>query len=66
MSTEDKHQDLKEGLCSLGLNGISDTQIESALRSCFPDGTDNIAEGEILRAVFLSIKRQDSADNVNR
>ena len=63
---EDNHQDLKEGLCALGLNGVSDAQIESALKKSFPQGTTNIVDGEVLRAVFLSIKRRNSTDNVNR
>jgi len=63
---QDNHQDLKDGLAGLGLSNISDTQIESALENCFPGGTENVDAGEILRAVFLSIKRQDSRDNENR
>ena len=63
--TEDKHTDIKQGLSALGLNDVSYAQIESALSSCFPDGTGNTAEGEILRQVFLSIRRWNSRDNVN-
>ena len=65
-TTEDKYEDLRQGLGALGLSNISDGQIESALKKSFPQGTENIPEGEILRAVFLSIKRQNSTDNVNR
>ena len=64
ISTEDNHQDLKEGLCALGLNGVSDAQIESALSSCFPNGTETVDEGQVLRAVFLSIKRRNSEHNL--
>ena len=64
--TGDNHQDLIEGLSALGLSNVSDAQIESALKKVFPQGIENIDSGEILRQVFLSIKRQDSTDNVNR
>ena len=64
-STGDNHQDLKEGLAALGLSNVSDAQIESALKKSFPQGTENIPNGEILKAVFLTIKRQNSTDNVN-
>ena len=63
---EDTHKDVKEGLCALGLSGVSNAQIESTLASCFPGGTGGTPEGEILRAVFLSIKRQNSTDNQDR
>ena len=65
-TTEDNHQDLKEGLCALGLSGVSNAQIQSALANCFPGGTGATPEGEVLRAVFLSIKRQNSTDNQER
>ena len=65
-STEDNHQDLKEGLIALGLSNVSDGQIESALKKSFPQGRANTSDGEILRAVFLSIKHQNTTDNVNR
>ena len=63
-STEDNHQDLKEGLLALGLSNVSDAQIESALKQSFPQGTENIPEGEVLRAVFLSIKRRNTEHNL--
>ena len=59
-------QTLREGLCALGLNNISYDQIESALKTSFPQGVAGIEEGEILRQVFLSIKRQNSTDNQER
>ena len=63
---QSNHQELKEGLAALGLRDVSDVQIDSALRECFPDGTENTDSAEILRQVFLSIKRQNTTDNVNR
>ena len=63
-SAEDEYEDLREGLGALGLSNISDAQIGSALKSCFPNGTADTPEGEILRAVFLSIKRQNTEHNL--
>ena len=65
-STEDNHQDLKDGLLALGLSNVSDAQIESALSNCFPNGTETVDEGQVLRSVFLSIKRRNSTDNQER
>ena len=62
------HVDLIEQLKQLGMDATTN-QIESSMASCFPDGTDNsddIDDGEILRAVFRHLKRQDTGDNVGR
>ena len=65
-SVENNYQDLRDGLSALGLSNVSDAQIESALKNSFPQGTTNIDSSEILKRVFLSIKRQNSTDNQNR
>jgi len=51
-----KHTDLIEALESLGLENITAEQIDSAIVKCFPDGTENISEDEILREVFRYLK----------
>ncbi len=61
-----KNTDLIEGLASLGIDNINNSQVEEALKKCFPDGVENVEEGEILRQVFCLIKEQNSNDNVNR
>ncbi len=63
--TTAKHTDLIDGLSSLGLNDITSSQVDVALTKCFPDGADNVDEGEVLRRVFCQIKEQNSTDNVN-
>ena len=60
------HSDLIEGLSCLGIDNIKPSQVEEALRKCFPDGIDNVGEGEVLRRVFCLIKEQNSTDNQNR
>ena len=62
----DKYAELKEGLETLGLTDISDPKIGTSLRQCFPNGTENVDEDEILTTVFRHIKCQNSRDNVER
>jgi len=64
-TTTTKHTDLIEGLNCLGLSDIKPSQIDNVLKKCYPNGTGNIEEGEILRRVFCQIKAQNSEDNVN-
>ena len=63
---QSKYVELKEGLESLGLTDITDPNIGSALTKCFPNGTDNIGEDEILTTIFRHFKCQNSSDNVGR
>jgi len=51
-----KHTDLIEALESLGLENITVEQIDSAILKCFPDGTQQVSEDEILREVFRHLK----------
>ena len=55
---------LVDGLNSLGLTTATGSQIEQVTKHLFPKGTEGIDQGEVLRAVFLHLKRQNSADNV--
>ncbi len=60
------YTDLIEGLNSLGLKDVKSSQVESAVKKCFPDGINNVDEGEVLREVFCLISEQNSNDNLNR
>ena len=64
-TTTTKHTNLIDGLSSLGIHDITSSQIDNVLKKCFPNGTNNVEEGEILRSVFCQIKAQNSEDNVN-
>ena len=55
-----KHTDLIEALEALGMENITTSQIDSAILKCFPDGTENTSEDEILREVFRHLKCRDS------
>ncbi|MEX1028112.1 MAG: AlpA family phage regulatory protein [Candidatus Paceibacterota bacterium] len=52
--------DLIDSLACLGLS-VSDQQVDAAVRECFPSGLQNLESGEVVRAVFLHLKRQVSS-----
>jgi hypothetical protein len=60
-----KYAGLIEGLTALGLF-VSQNQVVEAVNRVFPDGVDCKDQGEVLKAVFLHLKRQDSGDNLGR
>ena len=41
-----------------------DVQVAEAVKLLFPQGVSAIANGDVLRAVFLHLRRQNSSDNV--
>ena len=55
-----------DGLTALGLSSVSNDQVATAIKELFPSGIDGNDQAELLRAVFLHLKRQDSGDNVGR
>lgn len=48
-----------EGLRSLGMDGVTTVQVEEAVASSFPNGTQGIEGGYILRAVFRYLRHLD-------
>lgn len=57
---------LIEGLNSLGLTAATAAQVQRVTEELYPAGTAGIDQGEVLRAVFLHLKRQNSADKVGK
>jgi hypothetical protein len=55
------HSGLLEGLALLGLNCVTQEQVEAAQAACFPKGTTGHDEASVLRAVFRHLKRSGSA-----
>jgi len=55
-----------DGLTGLGISGVTDDQVAAAVKTLFPDGINSTDQADVLRAVFLHLKRQDSSDNVGR
>lgn len=60
------HAELLEGLAVLGLTTATAAQVDDALKAVYPRGVGESDRGGVLRAVFLHLKRQNSADNVGR
>lgn len=52
------YADLISGLDALGLSATA-AQVEVAVKQVFPDGIQKLESGEVIRAVFLHIKRQE-------
>jgi len=48
--------DLLAALQALGLVGVSAIQVADAVRVIYPKGTTGVAEGEVVRSVFLRLK----------
>ncbi len=55
-----------DGLTALGLSAVSNDQVATAIKELFPSGIADHDQAEVLRAVFLHLKRQNSGDNVGR
>ena len=60
-----KHTNLIAGLAGLGLSGITESQVEAALHTLYPQGTDGVDEPTQLRAIFVHLMRQDHHRNVS-
>lgn len=56
--------EILDGLEALGLT-VSATQVAEATKMVFPTGTDNIDQAEIVRAIFIHLKRKNSGVNVS-
>lgn len=55
-----------DGLAALGMQSVSNDQVATAISQVCPDGIDGLDQQEVLRDVFLQIKRQDCGDNVGQ
>jgi hypothetical protein len=49
---------LIDAVRALGLIGVAPTQVEAATRDLFPAGTAGTSPAQVIRAVFLRLKRQ--------
>lgn len=59
------YADVLDGVRALGLTMATGAQVDAAIKQLFPGGIDGVDLGEVIRQVFLSIKRQDSQNNVS-
>lgn len=60
-ATSGRHQAIIDSLKVLGMTGVTDAQIDSAISELFPNGQEDADQGELVRAIFLHIQRQDSS-----
>ncbi|MHA2063624.1 MAG: helix-turn-helix transcriptional regulator [Candidatus Thorarchaeota archaeon] len=51
---------LVDGLEALGMTDVKSRDIEKAIADCFPDGTKNVDQDEILKAVFRHLHRRNT------
>jgi hypothetical protein len=61
----DQHVEIVDGVRALGLP-VNVAQVDAVIKELFPAGVGGVDQGEIIRQVFLSLKRRDSSDNVGR
>jgi hypothetical protein len=57
---------LLDGLNALGLTTATAAQVEAVTKELYPAGTNGTDQGEVLRAVFLELRRRFSAGNVGQ
>ena len=62
---KNQYADLLAGLRSLGLE-ITAAQVEPVVKELFPVGIQNLDSGEVIRGVFLRIKRQNTTDSLGK
>jgi len=56
-STE--YAEVIDSLACLGMS-VTAEQVDAAVKECFPEGIQLLDSGEVVRAVFLHLKRQES------
>lgn len=57
---------LADGLRALGLSVANSATVAAAVKQLYPSGIPDTEDGEVLRTIFLHLKRRDSNDNVGR
>ena len=60
-----RYPEVIDGVRALGLTTVTATEVDAVVNQLFPSGTDGVDPGEVIRQVFLSIRRQDRPDNVS-
>ena len=65
-ASDDQHADLLDGLKGLGAANVTAPQVAEAVKEPYPNGASDVPRGEVLRAVFLHLRRRNTSDNVQR
>jgi hypothetical protein len=61
-----EHADLLDALQALGLVSVTAAQVGAAVKEAFPQGTAGVDESQVVRGVFLHLRRKDSGGNVGK
>ena len=65
-NNDSKYADLLDGLKGLGLVSVTGAQVEKVVKKLFPLWEPGTDQSGVLRTVFLHLRRQDSAGNVEK
>jgi predicted DNA-binding transcriptional regulator AlpA len=57
------HAEMIESLKALGLT-VTSADVQAAMQELFPEGSVNSDHGEVVRAIFLHLKRRNTAEKV--
>jgi hypothetical protein len=63
---KNEYADLIDALQGLGLVTVTAAQVGAAMKELYPQSTAGVAEAEVVRAVFLFLRRKDSGGNVGK
>jgi hypothetical protein len=63
---KNQYLDVIEGLTCLGLQGVKSSEVASIINKLYPNGTKNEDDGEVLKAVYRAIIKQNTIDNPDR
>lgn len=56
---QEQHADLIDSLQALGLAAATAAHVTAAVKELYPQGTSGVDEAEIIRAVFLHLRRKE-------
>lgn len=62
-SKNNQYADIIDGLAALNVDATA-SQVEPIIKELFPQGIAGVDQGELIKAVFLWIRRQNSSDSV--
>jgi predicted DNA-binding transcriptional regulator AlpA len=57
VDTKHDREELLDGLRSLGITNVNKQQVTDAYSACFPNGSTDQSDSEVLRTVFRYLKR---------
>jgi hypothetical protein len=66
ITSASRYPEIVDGVRALGLATVTAAEVEAVVKQLFPNAIDGVDPGEVIRSVFLSIKRRDSQGNVSR